>query len=141
MELQFPFYCNISIFFQSTASNYRQPQLTLPGRGSYNSIHHLMPSLEQSVPLKKLPLRVIRHTAHNVHLVSLLSPVERDIIPPEHLGVKVLTNKKYLHRLSLKNLPLATSASFPVNSLISQLINSSSYLTLTDIKQFCQFSP
>ena len=36
MELQFPFYYNISIFLQSTASDFRQPQLTLPGRGSYN---------------------------------------------------------------------------------------------------------
>ena len=61
-----------------------------------------LPALfKEPIPLKELPLRVVRHPAHHVHLVSLLSPVERDVITPEHLGIKILTNKKYLHSLLL----------------------------------------
>ena len=60
MELRVLVFCNISIFSQSTASNHRQPLLTLPGRGSYNPGNFICAVRQQVICLRsEVCLRVL----------------------------------------------------------------------------------
>jgi len=58
-----------------------------------------MPPFEPPITSIKHTIRIIRNTAYHMYTMPLLSPVERDIITPEYLRVKVLTYEKYLHFL------------------------------------------
>ena len=58
-----------------------------------DAVHCLAALAEQPVAFIEFPLRVVGHPAHHVYVVSLLSPVESDVVSSEHLGIEVLTNK------------------------------------------------